>query len=120
VPDGKDDKGADSRAQHAGTLVGAVPANALAYPRRDESARYPSTAVRRNPCGLFGPGKMKRAITPAMRPTTTIQMTPSRRPPEDQTVVLQLENGNGREEFLWCGPKIFRIPMIEDSHRRPG
>jgi hypothetical protein len=32
----------------------------------------PSTAVRINPLGLFGPGEISRAIIPATRPTNKI------------------------------------------------
>src|SRR4029077_5364808 len=36
----------------------------------------PSTVVRINPLGLFGPGESRRAIIPAMKPTTMTQMMP--------------------------------------------
>src|SRR5215475_282827 len=36
----------------------------------------PSTVVRMKPLGLFGPGESMRAMMPAMKPTTMIQMKP--------------------------------------------
>src|SRR5260221_7523606 len=36
----------------------------------------PSTVVRMNPLGLFGPGESRRAIIPATKPTMMIQMMP--------------------------------------------
>jgi len=36
----------------------------------------PRTTVNTNPVGLFGPGDKNRAMMPATKPTTTIQMTP--------------------------------------------
>src|SRR6478672_2766856 len=36
----------------------------------------PSTVVRMNPPGLFGPGERIRAMMPAIKPTTMIQMMP--------------------------------------------
>src|SRR5690349_10422666 len=36
----------------------------------------PSTTVKTKPLGLFGPGERKRAMMPATKPTTMIQMTP--------------------------------------------
>src|ERR1700730_3961312 len=36
----------------------------------------PSTVVRRNPLGLFGPGESSRAMMPATKPTMMIQRMP--------------------------------------------
>jgi hypothetical protein len=36
----------------------------------------PITIVTKKPWGLFGPGKRKRAMMPARRPITAIQMMP--------------------------------------------
>src|ERR1700730_1047304 len=46
----------------------------------------PSTVVRRNPLGLFGPGESSRAMMPATKPTIMIQRMPL------MAVVLSLEN----------------------------
>src|SRR6478609_4802140 len=36
----------------------------------------PSTVVRMNPLGLFGPGESRRAMIPAIKPTMMTQMMP--------------------------------------------
>jgi hypothetical protein len=72
IPDKQHNQRAERCADQTGPLVEPVPADGLAYEGCEESAG--ARSVRRKPLGSFGPGDSTRAIRPATKPITMIQM----------------------------------------------
>ena len=70
----------------------------------------PSTVVRMKPLGLLGPGESSRAIMPAMKPTTMIQIMPL------MTVVL-LEKPDWKIPALSSG-LILKFASLLSGHLR--
>src|SRR5436309_572392 len=74
----------------------------------------PSTVVRMNPLGLFGPGDSNRAMIPATKPTMMIQRMPL------MVVVLRLKSqsfkkpaSNPARQFAFARQPPIRRQMID-------